>query len=44
MKLKSAKAVEERIEENRNNYFPVAKLGTVLFFCVQNLNVLDPMY
>ena len=43
-KLKSAKIIEERIDENRKNYKPVARHGAKLYFCVQELPALDPMY
>jgi len=33
-KLKSAKIVQERINENRKNYKPVAAHGATLYFCV----------
>lgn len=43
-KMKSAQVVEERIEENRKNFKPVAEHGAKLYFSVQELGSLDPMY
>lgn len=43
-KLATSKIIEERIEENRKNYKPVAEHGAKLYFCIQELSVLDPMY
>lgn len=43
-KLSSAKLLEERIEENRKNYKPVADHGAKLYFCMEELIQLDPMY
>lgn len=43
-KLLSAKMLEERIEENRKNFKPVAIQGAKLYFTVQELSKLDPMY
>ena len=43
-KLASARLIEERIEENRKNYKCVAEHGAKLYFCVQELAALDPMY
>jgi hypothetical protein len=34
IKLKSAKHIEERIEENRKNYKPVGEHGAKLYFAV----------
>lgn len=36
--------MEERINENRKNYKPVALHCAKLYFCVQELPSLDPMY
>lgn len=43
-KLKTAKVIEERIEENRKHYFSVAEHAAKLYFCVSELPQLDPMY
>ena len=44
VKLASAKHIEERIEENRKNYKPVAEHAAKLYFAIQELTSLDPMY
>ena len=43
-KLKTAKAVQERINKNRNNYNTVAVHAAFLYFCVQELLSLGPLY
>ena len=43
-KLTVAKHIEDRIEENRKIFKPVAQHGARLYFAVQDLAMLDPMY
>lgn len=43
-KLTVAKHMEDRIEENRKIFKPVAQHGARLYFAVQDLHMLDPMY
>lgn len=43
-KLQSAKLVEDRIEENRRHFKPVAVLAAKLYFALQEMAQLDPMY
>jgi dynein heavy chain len=44
LKLKAAKVTEERIDENRANYYPVAHSASILYFCIESLHTIDPMY
>lgn len=43
-KLQVAKHIEDRIEENRKIFKPVAQHGARLYFAIQDLAMLDPMY
>ena len=43
-KQKIASATEEEIDETRNGYRPVADHAAVLFFCIVELENIDPMY
>jgi dynein heavy chain len=43
-KLKSAKHLQDKIENSRKAFKPVAVHGAKLFFVVQSLKELDPMY
>ena len=43
-KLKSAQQLSDRIENQRKAFRPVAAHGARLFFVVQSLTQLDPMY
>ncbi|CAD2219007.1 dynein heavy chain [Angomonas deanei] len=42
--LEKAKETEKVIDETRNKYRPHAERGSLLFFCVAQLSVTDPMY
>ncbi|CAM39593.2 putative dynein heavy chain [Leishmania braziliensis MHOM/BR/75/M2904] len=42
--LGKAKAMETVIDETRNKYRPHAERGSLLFFCVSQLALVDPMY
>jgi len=44
IKLTTSKHIEERIEENRKTFKPVAQHGARLYFAMQQLSQLDPMY
>jgi dynein heavy chain len=43
-KQEKAKITEKEIDEKRTEYKPVALKTAGLFFCVQELNFIDPMY
>lgn len=44
MKIASSKAMEERINANRNAYELVARMAAHLYFSVLGLEKLDSMY
>jgi len=44
IKLANCDAFEEKIEASRANYLGVSRTGAILFFAVQGLSTLDPMY
>jgi len=44
IKLMIAQQVEQRIEDSRRIFKPVASQGVRLYFAVQDLAILDPMY
>lgn len=43
-KLEETTAIEETINVSRNFYIPVAIRGTVLYFVISDLALIDPMY
>jgi len=43
-KQETAKVVEEEIDESRLGYKPIALRTAGLFFCIQDLCLIDPMY
>jgi len=43
-KLEETTAIEETINVSRNSYIPVAIRGTVLYFVISDLALIDPMY
>ena len=43
-KVQEAEKMEVQIDESRNMYRPVAFRGSVLYFCIADLAVVDPMY
>lgn len=43
-KLEETTAIEETINVSRNTYIPVAIRGTVLYFVISDLALIDPMY
>ncbi|EAN80780.1 dynein heavy chain, putative, partial [Trypanosoma cruzi] len=42
--LRRARETEKTIDETRNKYRPHAYRGALLFFCVSELSMVDPMY
>jgi dynein heavy chain len=42
--LASAEVTEQRIDEQRRAYAPVAQRASILYFCISDLGVIDPMY
>lgn len=42
--LQKARQMEEVIDSTRNKYRPHAERGSLLFFCVSQLAIVDPMY
>lgn len=43
-KLEETTAIEEAINTSRSSYIPVAIRGTVLYFVISDLSLIDPMY
>jgi dynein heavy chain len=43
-KVAEAEATEKEIDASREGYRPVAYRGSVLYFCIRDLGVVDPMY
>lgn len=43
-KLEETTVIEEEINASRNNYIPVSIRGTVLYFVISDLALIDPMY
>ena len=43
-KLEETTIIEEEINASRNNYIPVSIRGTVLYFVISDLALVDPMY
>ena len=44
LKVAEAEATEKDIDETREKYRPVATRASVLFFCISDLALVDPMY
>jgi dynein heavy chain len=42
--LAEAEIVTKEIDETRKGYIPVAFRASLLYFCIANLNLIDPMY
>jgi dynein heavy chain len=42
--LEETTAIEEKINSSRNLYIPVSVRGTVLYFVISELSMIDPMY
>lgn len=42
--MKDSKITEKKIDEAREGYRPVAYRASILFFCIVDLNRIDPMY
>ena len=43
-KVAEAEKTEQAIDETRNSYRPVAFKASLMFFCVSDLAMVDPMY
>lgn len=43
-RMKDSKVTEEQIDKAREGYRPVAFRASLLFFCIVDLNGIDPMY
>ena len=43
-KVASAEVMEKNIDTTRNKYIPVAVRTRILFFCITELSIVDPMY
>jgi dynein heavy chain len=43
-RLENAKNIEKKIEDSRKIFKPVANQGARLYFALQDISVLDPMY
>lgn len=43
-RMAEAEKTAEMINENRENYRPVARRGSVLYFVIADLSLIDPMY
>ena len=43
-KQKTMRKAQAEIEKTRKGYVPVAKHTTILFFCINSLKAIDPMY
>lgn len=44
MQVAEAEVTEKEIDETREGYRPVAYRGAIMYFCVRDFNVVDPMY
>ena len=44
VRLEDAAVVEEQINETRNQYRTVATRGSILYFVIADLALIDPMY
>ena len=43
-RMKDSKITEIEIDKARESYRPVAYRASILFFCIVDLNGIDPMY
>ncbi|KAL4464296.1 hypothetical protein ABPG72_011341 [Tetrahymena utriculariae] len=43
-RMQDSKITEQQIDKTREGYRPVAFRASLLFFCILDLNVIDPMY
>lgn len=43
-KLEETTAIEETINVSRSSYIPISIRGTVLYFVISDLALIDPMY
>ena len=44
VKIEESKKLEEKIERTRNGYKDVSIRGSILFFVIKDLSIVDPMY
>jgi dynein heavy chain len=44
LKIEESTVLEEKIENTRNQYKSVSIRGSVLFFVIKDLSIIDPMY
>jgi len=44
LKIEESTELEEKIENTRNQYKSVSIRGSVLFFVIKDLSIIDPMY
>lgn len=42
--VSEAELTEKEIDESRERYRPVAYRGSIMYFCIRDFNVVDPMY
>lgn len=42
--VSEAEVTEKEIDETRERYRPVAYRGAIMYFCIRDFNVVDPMY
>jgi len=44
VKIEESTILEEKIETTRNGYREVSIRGSILFFVIKDLSIIDPMY
>jgi len=44
IKIEESTLLEEKIEQTRNQYKSVSIRGSILFFVIKDLSIIDPMY
>ena len=44
IKIEESTVLEEKIEATRNGYRDVSIRGSILFFVIKELSIIDPMY
>lgn len=42
--MEETTAIEEKIDQSRSSYIPISIRGTVLYFVISDLALIDPMY
>lgn len=43
-RIAESKIIEKEVEEVRNSYKDVSTRGSILFFVIKDLSIIDPMY